>query len=130
MSLNDSLANMFSHVLNSEKTGKEFCTVKPASKIMKKVLDIMKENMYIGSYETIEDGKGNFLKINLIGKINKCGVIKPRFAVKTDGIKKFEKRFLPAKNFGILIISTNQGITTNQEIMKKKIGGRLLGYCY
>ena len=130
MSLNDPLANMFSQVINCEKTGKEFCTIKPASKIMKKVLDIMREKMYVGSYEEIEDGKGGFLKINLLGKINKCGVIKPRFAVKIEGIEKFEKRFLPAKNFGILILSTNQGIMTNQEMMKKKIGGRLLGYCY
>lgn len=130
MSLNDPLANMLSQVFNCEKTGKDLCTVKPFSKTMRKVLDIMNENMYIGSYDIIDDGKGGFLKINLLGKINSCGVIKPRFAVLKTDIEKFEKRFLPAKNFGILIISTNKGIITNKEATKKNLGGRLLAYCY
>lgn len=130
MSLNDPLANMFSQIVNCEKIGKDVCTVKPVSKTIKKVLDIMKDKMYIGSYEEIDDGKGGFLKINLLGKINNCGVIKPRFAVKKDEIEKFEKRFLPAKNFGMLMISTNQGIITNREIVKKNIGGKLIAYCY
>ena len=130
MSLNDSLADMFSQVLNCERTGKDFCTVKPITKTMKKALDIMKDNKYIGEYEVVEDGKGGFLKINLLGKINKCGIIKPRFTVGADEIEKFEKRFLPAKNFGIIIISTNKGMTTNKEIAKKSIGGRLIAYCY
>ncbi|MBW2991957.1 30S ribosomal protein S8 [Candidatus Woesearchaeota archaeon] len=130
MSLNDSLANMFSQVLSCERIGRDICTVKPVSKTMKKVLDIMKEKKYIGSYDVVEDGRGGFLKINLLGKINNCGVVKPRFAVKNKEIEKFEKRFLPAKSFGILLIATNKGITTNQEIAKKNIGGKVLGYCY
>jgi small subunit ribosomal protein S8 len=130
MSLNDPLANMLSQVFNCEKTGKDLCTVKPFSKTMRKVLDIMNENGYVGKYDIIDDGKGGFLKINLLGKINSCGVIKPRFAVLKTDIEKFEKRFLPAKNFGILIISTNKGVMTNKEATKKSLGGRLLAYCY
>jgi small subunit ribosomal protein S8 len=130
MSLNDPLANMLSQIFNCEKTGKDICTVKPFSKIMKKVLDIMNENGYVGSYETIEDGRGGFLKINLLGRINGCGVIKPRSAVKRENIEKFEKRFLPEKNFGILMISTNKGMTTNKDAAKKNTGGRLIAYCY
>ena len=130
MSLNDPLADMFSQLLNCERTGKDFCTVKPISKTMKKALDIMKDNQYIGDYEVIEDGRGGFLKINLLGRINKCGIIKPRFAARADEIEKFEKRFLPAKNFGIIIISTNKGMTTNKNIAKKGTGGKLIAYCY
>jgi len=130
MSLNDPLANMFSQILNCEKTGKDFCTIKPVSKTMKKVLDIMKSKKYVGDYEVIEDGRGGFLKINLIGRINKCGIIKPRFAVKKKDMEKFEMRFLPAKKFGMLIISTNKGLTTNDDIADKNIGGRLVAYCY
>lgn len=130
MSLNDLLANVLSHILNCEKIGKNICTVKPFSRVVKKVLDIMKERRYIGSYEVVDDGKGGFLKINLLGRINNCGVIKPRFAVEKGDIEKFEKRYLIAKEFGILIISTNKGVMTNEEIVKKNIGGRLLAYCY
>ena len=128
--LNDILASALSKILNAEKTYKTECLVKPSSKILKKVLEVMKDNHFIGNYVEINDNRGNVLNLRLIGKINKCNVIKPRHAVKIDVFEKFEKRYLPAMGFGIIIISTNQGIMTIEEAKKKKIGGKLLAYCY
>ncbi len=128
--LNDILANTLSKILNAEKRQKKECLVKPSSKIVKKVLDVMKENLYIGNYVEIKDNRGGVLKISLIGKINNCNVIKPRYSVKVDMFEKFEKRYLPAKGFGIIIISTNKGIMIIEEARKKRIGGKLLAYCY
>lgn len=130
MSLNDPIANALSKILNAEKLGKRECHIKPISKLMKNVLTVMQDHKYIGSFEELEDGKGNVLKINLIGNINKCGVIKPRFSVKITEYEKFEKRFLPAKDFGLLIISTPKGIKTNEEAKESKLGGTLIAYCY
>ena len=90
----------------------------------------MNEKNYLGSLEEIDDGKGGMLKVNLINKVNKCGAIKPRHSIKQDDFEKFEKRHLPAKDFGILIISTPKGIMTHNEAKEKKIGGKLLAYCY
>ena len=73
--------------------------------------------------------QGQF-KVELEGNINKCGVIKPRHAVKKDEFEKFEKRYLPAKNFGILIVTTPEGIMTHYEAKERGIGGRLLAYMY
>ena len=67
---------------------------------------------------------------DLEGNINKCGVIKPRHAVKKDEFEKFEKRYLPAKNFGILILTTPEGIMTHHDAKERGIGGRLLAYMY
>jgi len=128
--LNDPLANALSIILNKENARIKECIIKPSSKVIKEVLKIMKDNHYIGEFKEIEDLKGNMLSIQLLNKINKCGVIKPRFSVKKDGYEKFEKRFLAAKNFGILIVSTPQGIMINDEAKKKGIGGKLLAYCY
>ena len=130
MSLNDSLSNALSVILNAEKTAKNEVTVKPISKVIKSVLEIMQNNLYIGSYKEEDDGKGKYLVVNLIGKINKAGSIKPRFAVKADEFEKFENRYLLAKDFGIIIVSTSKGIMTHVEAKKKKIGGKLLAYCY
>ena len=41
-----------------------------------------------------------------------------------------EKRYLPAKDFGILIMSTSKGIMTHYDAKKKNLGGKLLSYCY
>ena len=128
--LNDPLANALSNILNKENAKTKECLIKPSSRIIKEILNIMKDNYYIGEFKEVEDSKGNMLSINLLNKINKCGVIKPRFSVKKGGYEKFEKRFLPAKGFGILIVSTPQGIMTNEEAKKKGIGGKLLAYCY
>src|SRR3989338_2011461 len=89
--------------------------VKPVSKITKAVLEIMKDNHYIGAYTIIDDGKGGFIEINLIGGVNKCGAIKPRFAATVKEYDKFEKRFLPSKDFGIIILSTSKGIMTQDQ---------------
>lgn len=128
--LNDTLATALSAIMNKEKIGKKECKIVPSSKIVKKIIRIMNENDYIGSFEEIVTQKGSLLKVNLIGNINKCGAIKPRYSVKKDGYEKFEKRYLPAKDFGFIFVSTQKGIMTHTEAKKKGIGGILLAYCY
>lgn len=128
--LNDTLATALSVILNMEKIGRKECVIRPSSKIIKTVLKIMNENNYIGSFNEVVMQKGNMLKVNLLGNLNKCGAIKPRYSVKKDGYEKFEKRYLPAKDFGIIFVSTPKGIMTHTEAKKKNIGGRLIAFCY
>jgi len=128
--LNDPLAAALSKILNAEKRSKKEVLIKPSSKIIKTVLAIMNENNYLGSFKEIKDSKGNFLKVNLLSNLNKCGVIKPRFSTKKDEFEKWEKRYLPANDFGIIIVSTPQGIITHYQAKEKSIGGKLLAYCY
>lgn len=128
--LNDPLANMMSLILNSESIGKSECLIKPVSKVIKETLKVMKEKGYVGDFKEVEDSRGNYIKLNLIGSINKCGVIKPRYSVKNKNFEKFETRYLPAKDLGILLVSTPQGIMTHYAAKSKKTGGRLLAYCY
>ncbi|MAG45364.1 MAG: 30S ribosomal protein S8 [Nanoarchaeota archaeon] len=130
MALNDTLSTALSKIMDYEKTGKKQLEISPTSKVIKKVLDIMNENNYAGKYALSKTNQGETLKLELLGKINKCGVIKPRFSVRKDGFEKFEKRFLPAQNFGLLIISTPQGIMAHEEARKKGIGGKLLAFVY
>ena len=128
--LNDPLANMMSLILNTELVGKSECLIKPVSKVVKEVLRVMKENGYAGNFKETEDSRGNYLNLTLTGGINKCGVIKPRYSVKANNFEKFEKRYLPAKDIGILFVSTPRGIMTHYDAKSKKTGGKLLAYCY
>jgi len=130
MSLNDPLSNVLSHINNCEKIGREECIVKPVSKTILKVLDIMKDEKYIKSYEKIDNNKGGLIKIKLMSKINKCNVIKPRLSFQSSNLEKFEKRYLPAKDFGVIIVSTNQGLMTHIQAKEKNLGGRLISYIY
>jgi small subunit ribosomal protein S8 len=130
MTNNDPLANVLSYILNYDPKGKKIIVTKDNSTLIRGVLQIMQDNGYIGNFEETVDSKGNTLTINLIGSVNKCGVIKPRFQIGKDNFEKFEKRYLPSKDFGFLIVSTNQGLMKHQEAKEKGIGGTLIAYCY
>lgn len=128
--LNDPLANVLSKTLNYELTGKKEVLIHPLSKLVQGILKIFQENGYVGDVDVIIQARGKVGKLHLLGAINKCGVIKPRFSVALEDFEKFEKRYLPAVGVGILIVSTNKGLMTHEQAKKNKIGGRLIAYCY
>ena len=128
--LNDPLASVMSLILNNELIGQTECLIKPTSKVIKEILKVMKENGYVGDFKEVEDSRGAYLKLTLTGNVNKCGVIKPRYSVNINELEAFEKRYLPAKDVGIIFVSTPRGIMTHYHAKEKKTGGRLLAYCY
>ena len=130
MTLMDPLADALTNIRNNERQVNDHCTISPASKLIGQVLSTMQKENYIGEFEFIDDNKAGKFEVELEGNINQCGVIKPRHAVKKDEFEKFEKRYLPAKNFGILIVTTPEGIMTHREAKERGIGGRLLAYMY
>ncbi len=125
----DLISDMASAITNAERVGKSFVIVK-ASKLIINILKVMQRYGYIGDFEYIEDGRGGKIKIELLGKINKCGAIRPRFSVGKDEIEKYERRYLPAAGLGMLVITTSQGVLSHEEAKKRGIGGKLLVYVY
>lgn len=128
--LTDPLADALSLIANAEKVGKSEVIIKPVSKLIISVIKIMKEKDYVGDYEIISNKKGGIMKLKLVGGINGCGVVKPRFSVKTGNYEKFEKRYLPAKDFGFIIVSTPKGVMTHIDAKEKNFGGKLIAYVY
>lgn len=126
----DPLADALSNLKNNESSGDLQCFIKPASRLVGRILKIMQEHGYIGEFEFIEDGRAGVFKVKLIGKINRCGVVRPRYSVGKGEFEKFERRFLPAAGFGLLILSTSRGIMPHHEAREKGIGGRLLAFVY
>jgi len=85
---------------------------------------------YIGEFEIIDDHRSNKIVIELNGRLNKCGVISPRFDVPVHEIEKWIVNLLPSRQFGHLILSTTYGIMTHEEARRKKTGGKILGFFY
>jgi small subunit ribosomal protein S8 len=125
----DTLADVMSAIKNADRIGKREC-VTPASNLAKEVLKVMQKEGFIGVFEFIDDGKSGKFKVELKSRVNDCNVIKPRFSVKVDEFEKWEKRFLPARQFGILILSTTKGIMTHEDAKKQHLGGKLLAYVF
>lgn len=128
--LMDPLADALSCLKNGERVGNLHCIVKPSSKLISNVLRVMNEHGYIGEFEFIDDGRSGKFKIQLIGKMNDCGVIRPRFNLGKNEFEKYEKRFLPAREFGILVLTTSLGVMDHKTATEKGVGGKLLAYVY
>jgi len=124
------LANLFSSLQNAELRNKKECVIIPASTLASEVLRVLQKRRYIGEFEFIDDGVGGKLRVQLLGRINKCGAISPRFPVRSLKLVDWEHRYLPAVGVGTLIVSTSQGVMSHVEAQEKKIGGRLVGFVY
>ncbi len=126
----DPLTDALTTIKNAEKTGKQECMVKPASKMIGRVLKVIQDNGYIKEFEFIEDGRAGIFRVRLAGRINNCGVIKPRFAVQRRNFEKYEERFLPAQNFGLIVMTTTRGVISHYQAKEHNIGGKLLAFIY
>jgi small subunit ribosomal protein S8 len=93
----DTLTNGLISIINNEMRNKRECIISPASKLLGRVLRIMQLNGYIGEFEFIDDGRTGKFKVQLLGRINKCSAIKPRFAVRVGEFEGWEKKFLPSR---------------------------------
>jgi len=116
---------------NAERAGKKEVIINFASKLLIEIIKKMKERGYIKDYEVIEVSP-QILKVKVIlkGRINECKPIMPRLPVKVDNLQKYIERYLPARDIGILILSTPHGVLTHDEALEKNTGGILLGFVY
>ncbi|MDP2666747.1 MAG: 30S ribosomal protein S8 [Candidatus Diapherotrites archaeon] len=126
----DTLADALTHIRNSENASKKTILLKPASRLLGEILRVLQAKGYVGHFEPVEEGNKRLYRIELIGRINQVAAIKPRYAVKRNDFERFEKRYLPAKDMGTIIVSTSQGVLAHDETKAKAIGGRLLAYVY
>jgi small subunit ribosomal protein S8 len=126
----DPLSDALSAINNAARNEKEYAKVSPTSSLLKNVLIELQNKGYIGVFELVEDGQGGKFKIEVTDEINECRPVKPNFSVQKEEFDRWAKRYLPAKGFGDLIVTTSHGIMTHEEAREQNLGGKLLGYVY
>ncbi len=126
----DPLNDAMCVIKNAALNGKSDSVIQPSSKLIGRVLKVMQDHGYISQFEYVEDGKAGKFRVMLDGAINNCGVIKPRYSVSVTDVERFEARFLPAQDFGLLILTTTAGVITQSRAKELGIGGKLLAYVY
>ncbi|KAG6763653.1 hypothetical protein POTOM_031084 [Populus tomentosa] len=91
--LNDALKSMY----NAEKRGKRQVMIRPSSKVIIKFLMVMQKHGYIGEFEFVDDHRSGKIVVELNGRLNKCGVISPRFDVGVKEMETWTARLLPSR---------------------------------
>jgi small subunit ribosomal protein S8 len=123
----DIVADALNMIRNAKRASKESVEVMKMSNLLIEILKIMKQKNAIKKYKI--NPKEKSVEITL-GEISECKAIKPRFTVKKDQIEKYERRYLPARGVGTMILSTNKGLMTHEEANEEGIGGSLVAYFY
>jgi len=123
----DIVADALNVIKNAKKARKEVVKIKIISNLLIEVLKIMKQKNAIKKYKI--DSKEKSIEIT-IGELSECKAIKPRFTVDKTQIEKYRRRYLPSRNLGTVIVSTNKGLMTHEEAQEEKIGGCLIAYFY
>jgi small subunit ribosomal protein S15Ae len=90
----------------------------------------MQKHGYIGDFEIVDDHRSGKIVINLLGRLNKCGVISPRFDVTLTQIEQLASDLLPSRQFGQLVLTTPYGIMDHEEARRKHTGGKILGFFF
>ena len=120
----DIIADTLNEIMNAKRARKTEIVVTRHSKLLFELLKLAKKHGYIDDFKLQEKLTIKF------SKLNNCKAIKPRLDVRVEEIEDKMIRFLLARNFGIVVISTSKGLKTHEECFEEKIGGKLLAYFY
>ncbi|MCL4328793.1 MAG: 30S ribosomal protein S8 [Candidatus Thermoplasmatota archaeon] len=126
----DPLNDIIVQIKNASRMGLRKIEVEPAARLIGRVLKVMQDYNYIKSFEVEENNTGGKFKIELSESINNCGIIKPRLPVRNINLDRYEARYLPAQDFGIIIMTTTKGVMSHLDARKSGVGGKLLAYVY
>merc|ERR1711907_386731 len=124
------LAECLRCISNAERLGRTQVLIRPVCKVAVKFLTLMQKHGYIGEFEFVDDHRAGKIVVQLNGRLNKCGVISPRFDVKVKEIEKWVNNLLPSRQFGHIVLTTADGIMDHEEARRKHTGGKILGFFY
>lgn len=125
----DIISDALNTIMNAKRVEKTEVRINKISKFLVNIFQMMKDQKYI-DFEVKDENESKPYIIVKVLKLNVCRAIKPRYSVTVERVEKYLRRYLPSRNFGTVIISTNKGLMTHEEASKNNLGGSLVAYFY
>ncbi|MCB0317629.1 MAG: 30S ribosomal protein S8 [Bdellovibrionales bacterium] len=124
----DPIADLLTRVRNAQRVGHKVVRV-PLSNVSKSILDVLKEEGFIESYQQVSAGKFEELEISLKYYNRGRPAITLARRISSPGRRAYSSvKELPKVHcgLGISIVSTSQGVMSDRAARSKNIGGEVL----
>ncbi|MEG0615453.1 MAG: 30S ribosomal protein S8 [Oscillospiraceae bacterium] len=132
MQITDTIADILTRIRNAN-SAKHATVDVPASNMKKAITQILVDEGYIKSFQTIEDGKQGIIRITLKYGENKSQIITGLRRVSKPGLRIYSScEDMPKvmKGLGIALVSTSKGIMTDKKARELNIGGEVLAFIW
>ena len=132
MQMSDVIADMLTRIRNANDAKHATVDI-PASNMKKAIAEILVNEGYVKSFETIEDGKQGVIRITLKYQGNKRKVLRGIRRVSKPGLRIYAScEDMPSvmNGLGIAIVSTSKGIMTDKQARKENVGGEVLAFVW
>ncbi len=133
MTTNDPIADMLTRIRNAN-TAKHDTVDVPASKMKIAIANILVDEGYIEKYDLVDAGPFQNIHITLkYGKDKNEKIITGLKRISKPGLRVYAgKDDMPKVlgGLGIAIVSTNQGVITDKQARKLKVGGEVLAFVW
>lgn len=132
MAVTDPIADMLTRIRNANLARHEHVLV-PASKLKLEIAKVLKAQGYIQKYDLIDDKRQGQLRIHLRYTPERRAVITGLRRVSRPGMRVYvDGGRVPRVlgGLGIAVLSTSQGVLTDREARRRRIGGEVLCYVW
>ncbi|RAI99794.1 small subunit ribosomal protein S8 [Chitinophaga skermanii] len=129
----DPIADFLTRIRNAQMATHRIVEI-PASKLKKRITEILYDKGYILKYKFEDDNKQGVIKIALkYDPQTKEPAIKDLQRISRPGLRQYAKptEFKRVKNgLGVAIVSTSKGVMTDKEAKAQNVGGEVVCYIY
>jgi len=134
MTMTDPIADMLTRIRNANTAMHD--TVKmPTSKLKESLADILQSEGYIGGFDVTRSttGPGSILEIKLKYAPDRTRTIGGIRRVSKPGLRIYAQADRMPRvlgGMGVAVVSTSQGLMTDREARKRRVGGEVLCYVW
>ena len=128
MSSQDLTADMLTRISNAVRN-REKSVVVISNKLNRGVAAVLKDEGYIGDFESIEDGRQGLIRINLKYGARGENIINEIRRVSKTGCRRYSAYGdlpRPLQGLGISIVSTSSGVMSDRKAREMRVGGEVV----
>ena len=132
MTMTDPISDMLSRIRNASSAMHEEVLI-PTSKIKENIARILLDEGYVDGFEVVQDNGHSAIKIRLRYSDERERAISGIRRISKPGRRVYRgARELPRVlgGLGIAIVSTSQGVMTDKEARRARVGGEVLAYVW